>query len=77
MQTWERDKAVDQYFQEADIRGMEFQKDNVIRGIKNRNTWDQEWLKNMKINTVPNNYTFQEAIEINHPFPLDKNSKKV
>lgn len=79
-QTWDRDKAVDQYFQQADIRGMEFQKDNVIRGIRNRKTWDQEWLKNMKIKTVPNNYSYQKPIEFNHPFQLvadlEKNLKE-
>ena len=71
MATWERDKKVDQYFQSEDIRGMEFQKNNVIRGIKNRKSWDQEWLKNMKINTVPNDYSFGAPIELKHPFPLD------
>jgi len=70
-QTWVRDKAVDQFFQKEDIHGMEFKKDNVIRGIRNRENWDQKWLKNMKVNTVRNDYSFQKPLEINHPFPLE------
>ncbi|GAB3539799.1 deoxyribodipyrimidine photo-lyase [Spirosoma fluminis] len=46
--TYERDKAVAAFCQENDINWQEFQSNGVIRRLKNRDTWADEWQRTMR-----------------------------
>lgn len=48
--TYERDKQMKKYFEKRNIRWIEFQYSAVIRGLKNRKSWDARWIKIMKSN---------------------------
>lgn len=41
--TYDRDKAVAQFFQQEGINWQEFQRDGILRGIRNREGWEQAW----------------------------------
>ncbi|GAB3500583.1 deoxyribodipyrimidine photo-lyase [Spirosoma knui] len=46
--TYGRDKAVADFCQENHIRWQEFQSNGVIRRLKNRDTWADEWQRTMR-----------------------------
>jgi deoxyribodipyrimidine photo-lyase len=39
--TWNQDKQVARLLQEKKVQWVEFQRDGIVRGIKNRNAWDK------------------------------------
>jgi deoxyribodipyrimidine photo-lyase len=41
--TWERDKKVAKFCRENGVEWKEFQKDGVVRGLRNRVGWDKAW----------------------------------
>ncbi len=41
--TWNRDKLAKKLFNQLNIQWTEFQRDGVIRGIRNRTGWDINW----------------------------------
>lgn len=56
MLTFERDLLLKKIFAEKKIRWIEFQSNGVIRGMQNRDGWDQAWIKTMK--------TFEKKISL-------------
>jgi deoxyribodipyrimidine photo-lyase len=46
--TYERDKKVATYCKNEDITWTECQRDGVVRGIKNRESWDKNWFVAMQ-----------------------------
>lgn len=70
MDTWNRDIALKKLFVENKIVWQEFQKDNVIRGIKNREGWDKQWYESMAKPVLSNTYTLSALGEITHPYSL-------
>ena len=69
--TWERDKWVSQFCKLNSICWNEFQKNGVIRGIQNRENWDQCWYKVMEEDSIINNCS-PNCIKIDHPFDLEE-----
>ena len=51
--TFKRDLAIKSYFKSKSIKWFEFQNNLVIRGLKNRNTWDARWIKEIKKTAYP------------------------
>ena len=45
--TFCRDKSVRRYFNNQNIKFKEYQNNGVIRGLKNRKTWDKRWVSFM------------------------------
>jgi deoxyribodipyrimidine photo-lyase len=45
--TWKRDREIGKLLKQNGIPWIEFQKDGVLRGTKNRLGWDQQWYKVM------------------------------
>jgi len=41
--TYERDRQLQSYFKQQHINWSEFQRDGIIRGLKNRKNWDKAW----------------------------------
>jgi deoxyribodipyrimidine photo-lyase len=70
MVTWKRDKALKKFFESKKIVWQEFQKDNIIRGIKNRKGWDKQWYQAMSKLVSVNAYTVAQHDSITHPYPL-------
>ncbi|MEM9820668.1 MAG: deoxyribodipyrimidine photo-lyase [Bacteroidota bacterium] len=68
--TWDRDKAVRKLLDAQKIQWTEFQRDGIIRGIKNRVDWDKKWYIRMHTMIPRNEYRQQAPIELNHPFEL-------
>lgn len=69
--TYNRDKAIKKLLSVNKIGWKEFQRDGVLRGIKNRQGWDQAWYTNMSKATLQNTYTKNDnSIRItNFPIP--------
>ncbi|MGB1507265.1 MAG: deoxyribodipyrimidine photo-lyase, partial [Crocinitomicaceae bacterium] len=55
--TWNRDKQIRKILQEVQIEWKEFQRDGILRGIKNRLDWDKMWYQKMNTPVIKNNYT--------------------
>ena len=75
--TWERDKALSVYFKSNNINWIESQRDGIVRGIKNRDSWDKQWYAKMNTPTIQNTFTIQNKINLNNPFtiPVDLEKK--
>lgn len=68
--TWKRDKAVKRLFDQHAVTWKEFQRDGIVRGIKNRINWDKSWFDTMSKATLQNRFTIAiNTIHFNH-FPL-------
>lgn len=74
--TWDRDKDVHDFLKKQQIPWREFQKDGVIRGIKNRKDWDQQWYDMIHAPIIHNSYGSDDVELPENPFPLDGNLKK-
>ena len=68
--TWERDKLVKRLCQSHKIAWTEFQNNNVIRGIKNRKTWDRHWRSTIHTPIIENNYSTSLALPFKNQFEL-------
>lgn len=55
--TFDRDKAVSRFCNDHNIDWKEFQRDGIIRGIKNREQWDKKWYETMSNPLVENQYS--------------------
>jgi deoxyribodipyrimidine photo-lyase len=68
--TWNRDKDLALLFKKNEINWIEFQRDGVLRGIKNRKDWDKQWYTKMNSSTILNNFKKQMKLAFENPFPL-------
>ena len=68
--TYNRDLEVNTFCKENQIQWREFQRDGIIRGIKNREGWDQKWYATMHSALIRNSYSIQKDINFENPFPL-------
>lgn len=69
-QSWKRDKTIAKLLATQGIRWEQFQKDGIIRGIKNRKNWDKNWYEVMHKPCVPNKYSKSERIQLINPFSI-------
>ena len=70
--SWLRDKQIKQFCQENEISWKESQRDGILRGIKNRDSWSRQWHIKMHEDLIVNKFSYSELAEINHPFSLSK-----
>ena len=76
--TWERDKRVKKLLDRNGITWQEFQRDGILRGIKNRDGWDKRWFVTMSTPVIENQYSVSEKIALAHPFKItDKIKRKL
>jgi deoxyribodipyrimidine photo-lyase len=68
--TYERDKLVQKYCNANTITWSQFQRDGIIRGIRNRNGWDKQWYATMHSPIIKNEFAFQEPLTLDNPYPL-------
>tara|TARA_B110000046_G_scaffold88676_2_gene96841 strand:- start:84180 stop:85700 length:1521 start_codon:yes stop_codon:yes gene_type:complete len=68
--TWNRDKSVKKLFTFNGVAWQEFQRDAIVRGIKNRNGWDKMWNETMSEEPIKNTYKHKESLVFQNDFPL-------
>jgi len=68
--TFERDKKMKNWFNTNHIIWQEFQRDGIVRGIKNRAGWDKQWYAIMHSPIIKNEYKNVVEIQINHSFNI-------
>ena len=73
--TWSRDKKVKEICNTYKITWKEFQRDGIIRGIKNRQDWSKLWHLKMHEPIIRNNYSVSNLKPLSHPFQLPQDFK--
>jgi len=68
MKTWKRDKEVASFFALQSIKWTQFQRDGIIRGIKDRNGWDKRWWATVCSQIVKNQDPDSAINDFEHPF---------
>jgi len=72
--TWERDKEVTKLLNENGSKWQQFQRDGIVRGIKNRDAWDKQWYAHAYEPIIENNFSPQR-FDFSNPFPLHEELK--
>jgi deoxyribodipyrimidine photo-lyase len=75
--TWKRDKAIKKILDSKGINWQQSQRDNVLRGIKNRANWDKIWYQTMNQVALTNTYSQKEEMTIDHPFTFPQEFKNI
>ena len=70
--SWERDIIVKNFCKKNSISWTEFQRDGILRGIKNRKNWNKNWHIEMHKKIIENKYEKQEKIIFKNNFSLPK-----
>jgi deoxyribodipyrimidine photo-lyase len=68
--TWQRDKKIKSYCRSKQINWSESQRDGVLRGIKNRSDWNQQWHITMHQSVIENQYSYSNQSKMEHPFSI-------
>ena len=68
--TWDRDKAIAQLLQCHGVYWQQYQRDGIVRGIRNRKGWDRQWFVTMSQPLVQNTFSQQQLSPLAHPFDL-------
>ena len=72
LKSWLRDKAVQKWCDKNGVQWAQYQRDGIIRGIKNRDDWDKQWYTNINQPTIVNAFALnREKLQLDHPFLLD------
>ncbi len=74
--TYERDKQIARFCAKNNIHWHQCQRDGIIRGIRNRKGWDQQWFATMHSPQVENRFTIRQALTLDNPFPLSSSFNK-
>ncbi|REG79581.1 cryptochrome/deoxyribodipyrimidine photo-lyase family protein [Algoriphagus antarcticus] len=70
--TWNRDKNIKRLLNKTGIEWREFQRDGILRGIRNRDGWDKSWYVKMSEPIFQNTYSKNELPSLQHLFGLEK-----
>ncbi|MFT6827916.1 MAG: deoxyribodipyrimidine photo-lyase, partial [Roseivirga sp.] len=70
--TYDRDLALKAFFAKQKIHWQEFQRDGIVRGIKNREQWDKKWYTVMHQPLIKNTFSQRPRIDFEHPFSLSE-----
>ena len=68
--SWERDKAIKELCKAYSVDWFEFQRDGIIRGIKNREGWNKNWHIEMHKKIIENQFSKQEKIQLDSDFNI-------
>jgi len=69
-QSWQRDIKVKNFCNENSINWIEFQRDGIIRGIKDRRNWNKNWHIQMHSQIIENSFKKQKKLKFLNKFPL-------
>ena len=68
--TWNRDKSIQKFCLDNRVHWVENQRDGIVRGVKNRNHWNQRWHATMHAPILKNTYSKNTLNPIEHSFEL-------
>ena len=74
--TFQRDLLVKELFAQNGTQWQEFQRDGIIRGLKNRKNWDRAWFGYVNSPLIENTFEKGRAVEWNHHFQLPESLYK-
>lgn len=74
--TFERDKLVKLLLAQNGTHWQEFQRDGIIRGLKNRKNWDRAWFGYVNSPIIENYFEKGRAVEWDHHFQLPESLYK-
>lgn len=74
--TWHRDKKINSFCEKHNIHWQEFQRDGILRGIKNRATWNKQWHQKMHLPIFQNSYSISKENNLAHDFLLPQHLEK-
>lgn len=71
--TWKRDKQIKQYCFKNSIKWSEYQRDGIVRGLENRDTWNKRWHATMHAPIIKNHYSraTHDALEQSYALPSE------
>lgn len=70
--SWERDIIVKNFCNKNSINWIEFQRDGIISGIKDRKNWNKNWHIQMHSQIIKNSFKKQKKLKFLNKFPLPK-----
>lgn len=70
MKSFQRDLSLQELFKSHGILWKEFQRDGILRGIKNRDSWDEKWHAYMHSPITQITYSSDKNVVVHHPFQL-------
>ena len=68
--TFERDKALKKLLKNNGIVWQEFQRDGIVRGLKDRKNWDRAWFGYVNSPIIDNQYQKRKTVEWTQHFDL-------
>lgn len=74
--TWQRDKKVKSLCNQYQIIWQESQRDGILRGIKNRDSWNKKWQAKMHAPIIENRYSVSQQTPHKHTFLLPQKLEK-
>jgi len=75
--TFKRDLDLKKLFEENTIEWQEFQRDGIIRGLKNRKNWDRAWFAYVNSPSIENHYLNVATVQWQHSFQLPNEIRKL
>ncbi|MFT5887068.1 MAG: deoxyribodipyrimidine photo-lyase, partial [Arcticibacterium sp.] len=70
--TWKRDKQVAHHLKQNGSTWLQFQRDGILRAIKNRSFWDKYWHIHINEPVVQNQFSNQRTLLFINPFELEQ-----
>lgn len=74
--TWERDRSLAKFFRLQGINWEEYQRDGILRGIRNRKNWDKRWFERIEDEIIKNVFSVSRTEIESHPFRLSLDLEK-
>lgn len=69
-ETYNRDLAIEKFLKDNNIEWMQFQRDGIIRGIKDRKNWDKRWFEIMHTPIVVNEFKKSNPVKVEQHFSI-------
>ena len=70
--TYDRDRQLKKLFKNNGTCWQEYQRDGIVRGIKNRKNWDAQWYSFMNSPLIENTFRRQATLKWSHGFKIPK-----
>lgn len=68
--TWKRDKLIKVFCNTNHVIWTEYQRDGIIRGLKNRDAWNKRWHGTMHTPVIKNTYSISKLSALEHSYEL-------
>ncbi|MFM8963822.1 MAG: deoxyribodipyrimidine photo-lyase, partial [Sphingomonadales bacterium] len=68
--TYQRDNALKKLFVQHKVNWQEFQRDGIIRGLKNRKNWDRSWFAYVNSPVIENQFKIGGNVQWKNTFKL-------